>query len=174
MGRKKGVQQPDAGSIVGILIVVAVIYGFTRSSESRDQRKEPPAVSTSIVAPSREPQTRSLWVNTANDPLVLREGPSSDARVVTTLPRASQVESTGGDSGQFTEVRYRGNQGWAASQYLSTSAPAIRESRETGEHAPGPFIPYHGNGKGPTPCADGTWSRSSGRGTCSHHGGIRY
>lgn len=38
--------------------------------------------------------------------------------------------------------------------------------------SPGAFIPYAGNGGGPTPCADGTWSHSSGRGTCSHHGGI--
>lgn len=36
----------------------------------------------------------------------------------------------------------------------------------------GPYIPYAGNGLGPTQCADGTVSHSSGRGTCSHHGGI--
>jgi LysM repeat protein len=35
------------------------------------------------------------------------------------------------------------------------------------------FIPYRGNGGGPTQCRDGTYSHSSGRGTCSHHGGIR-
>lgn len=35
------------------------------------------------------------------------------------------------------------------------------------------FIPYAGNGGGPTQCRDGTWSHSSGRGTCSHHGGVR-
>lgn len=38
--------------------------------------------------------------------------------------------------------------------------------------APGQFIPYAGNGGGPTRCRDGTYSHSSGRGTCSHHGGI--
>jgi hypothetical protein len=36
----------------------------------------------------------------------------------------------------------------------------------------GAFIPYPGNGYGPTPCADGMWSNSGGSGTCSHHGGI--
>ena len=36
----------------------------------------------------------------------------------------------------------------------------------------GKFIPYAGNGRGPTLCADGMWSHSSGRGTCSHHGGV--
>jgi hypothetical protein len=43
-----------------------------------------------------------------------------------------------------------------------------------GPAGPGPFIPYAGNGGGPTPCNDGTWSHSSGRGTCSHHGGIKH
>jgi hypothetical protein len=33
-------------------------------------------------------------------------------------------------------------------------------------------IPYEGNGGGPTLCADGQVSGSSGRGTCSHHGGM--
>lgn len=37
---------------------------------------------------------------------------------------------------------------------------------------PGEFIPYPGNGGGPTLCTDGMYSNSSGRGTCSHHGGI--
>ena len=37
---------------------------------------------------------------------------------------------------------------------------------------PGQFIPYPGNGGGPTLCRDGTYSNSSGRGTCSWHGGI--
>jgi hypothetical protein len=36
----------------------------------------------------------------------------------------------------------------------------------------GPFIPYAGNGLGPSLCADGMLSHSSGRGTCSGHGGI--
>lgn len=31
--------------------------------------------------------------------------------------------------------------------------------------------PSAGNGLGPTACADGSWSNSNGRGTCSHHGG---
>lgn len=33
-------------------------------------------------------------------------------------------------------------------------------------------IPYPGNGGGPTLCSDGSISGSSGRGTCSHHGGV--
>jgi hypothetical protein len=33
-------------------------------------------------------------------------------------------------------------------------------------------VPYPGNGGGPTLCSDGSVSGSSGRGTCSHHGGV--
>ena len=39
---------------------------------------------------------------------------------------------------------------------------------------PAYFIPYAGNGGGPTRCRDGSYSHSSGRGTCSHHGGIAH
>jgi hypothetical protein len=35
-----------------------------------------------------------------------------------------------------------------------------------------PTILYPGNGGGPTICGDGSISGSSGRGTCSHHGGV--
>lgn len=34
-----------------------------------------------------------------------------------------------------------------------------------------PFIPYAGNGQGPTVCNDNMVSHSAGQGTCSHHGG---
>lgn len=41
-----------------------------------------------------------------------------------------------------------------------------------GSPRPGEFIPYRGNGGGPTLCNDGMYSRSSGSGTCAHHGGV--
>lgn len=54
---------------------------------------------------------------------------------------------------------------------------AIAEAQRDGDGegatvATGGFIPYEGNGGGPTLCADGAMSHSSGRGTCSGHGGI--
>lgn len=41
-----------------------------------------------------------------------------------------------------------------------------------GSYINGQFIPYAGNGLGPTLCADGLYSHSAGSGTCSSHGGI--
>jgi hypothetical protein len=57
-----------------------------------------------------------------------------------------------------------------------TEAPQVVERQPALPADPQPesgsFIPYQGNGMGPTLCADGMYSHSSGRGTCSHHGGV--
>jgi hypothetical protein len=55
-----------------------------------------------------------------------------------------------------------------------TGAPHLTSPVPSPAPQPGPFIPYPGNGLGPSPCADGSWSHSSGRGTCSHHGGVSW
>lgn len=49
---------------------------------------------------------------------------------------------------------------------------ANREAARVAVGSAGNYIPYAGNGGGPTLCADGMISNSSGRGTCSHHGGV--
>lgn len=57
----------------------------------------------------------------------------------------------------------------------SAKAQAEEDRRASAQYAyasAGNYIPYEGNGGGPTVCADGMISNSSGRGTCSHHGGI--
>ena len=50
--------------------------------------------------------------------------------------------------------------------------PAVPVVTTTPATPSGPFITYPGNGGGPTQCRDGSVSHSSGRGTCSGHGGI--
>lgn len=61
---------------------------------------------------------------------------------------------------QFTAIRV------APSSARSGSAAPVSQP------LPADFIPYPGNGGGPTLCNDGMYSHSSGRGTCSHHGGV--
>ncbi|HEX7677082.1 MAG TPA: hypothetical protein VF713_03085, partial [Thermoanaerobaculia bacterium] len=51
-------------------------------------------------------------------------------------------------------------------------APSRTRSGSGDPPLPGTFIPYQGDGGGPTLCSDGMYSHSSGRGTCSHHGGV--
>lgn len=54
----------------------------------------------------------------------------------------------------------------------STARARSAAPPETAQPSTGMFIPYAGNGAGPTLCSDGMYSHSSGRGTCSHHGGV--
>jgi uncharacterized membrane protein YgcG len=51
-------------------------------------------------------------------------------------------------------------------------AREAREYEASNVAEQGGFIAYEGNGGGPTLCSDGMYSHSSGRGTCSHHGGV--
>jgi hypothetical protein len=76
--------------------------------------------------------------------------------------------------------RYREDTGLnpTTRQFKATSVGRPVERADPGaafgseRRIPGTFIPYSGNGRGPTLCADGMYSHSSGRGTCSHHGGV--
>jgi hypothetical protein len=74
-------------------------------------------------------------------------------------------------------VRYREDTGQNATlrQFGAirvAQSPARPGLTAPAQPSPGEFIPYSGNGGGPTLCSDGMYSHSSGRGTCSHHGGI--
>jgi uncharacterized membrane protein YgcG len=62
----------------------------------------------------------------------------------------------------------------ARALYARLEAAEAQREGESGYVATGSggFIPYAGNGGGPTLCADGAMSHSSGRGTCSDHGGV--
>lgn len=53
------------------------------------------------------------------------------------------------------------------------ACPEVAGGGAGGSYVNGQFIPYIGNGLGPTVCADGMVSRSAGSGTCSYHGGIK-
>lgn len=65
---------------------------------------------------------------------------------------------------QFAGIRVLGSEHARQRRYSDVELPASPTSSG--------FIPYEGNGRGPTLCTDGQWSHSSGRGTCSHHGGV--
>lgn len=58
-----------------------------------------------------------------------------------------------------------------ASTALATSPAVAPVSPSTAPASSGQFIPYAGNGGGPTLCNNGLYSHSSGSGTCSSNGG---
>lgn len=138
-----------------------------------------------VPAPSKV----TLWVN-APSGLNLREQPALTAKVLSVLPPATQVEASTKTSNSFVEVHVAGERGWAAREFLSEIPVVLYDPEPSYVISPptdfsfmdpvpspmgpsfGPYIPYAGNGGGPTLCADGLTSHSSGRGTCSHHGGI--
>jgi hypothetical protein len=75
-----------------------------------------------------------------------------------------------------TQVAKANAQATITTAHANSTATALARQeaqQQAQQSAPGPFIPYAGNGGGPTQCNDGMWSHSSGRGTCSHHGGIK-
>jgi hypothetical protein len=72
-------------------------------------------------------------------------------------------------------ARYRERTGQSPTLREFTAIRVTRTAQPAGRSDPDAsrlFIPYPGNGRGPTLCRDGMYSHSSGRGTCSHHGGI--
>lgn len=111
--------------------------------------------------------------------LRLREAPSTDARIVTTIPRGSQIR-VGTCSEGWCEVTFRGDQGYAAEQYLGDSPPTPQViptgrgyTNSRGERVSSPVHARSAPAGATARCRDGTYSFSrSRRGTCSHHGGV--
>ncbi len=54
--------------------------------------------------------------------LNLRDGPSTDAAILLVMPAGASVDVIGDESNGFTPVNYNGQDGWAFSDYLSTSS----------------------------------------------------
>jgi len=64
--------------------------------------------------------------------LNLRSGPSTSNTVLLVMPNGAQVGVTGSPQGGFTPVRYNGINGWAYSQYLSSTAPGATATAPSG------------------------------------------
>lgn len=63
----------------------------------------------------------NMWV--IGGALNLRSGPSTSNSVLLVMPNGAQVSVTGSPENGFTPVRYNGMDGWAYTQYLSSSGP---------------------------------------------------
>jgi hypothetical protein len=87
--------------------------------------------------------------------------------------RASKLEDDKARCGAAGRYREDTGQNPTLRQFAAIrgATPGGADGRD-GHVQPRTFLPYPGNGRGPTLCSDGSYSRSSGSGTCSHHGGI--
>ncbi|MDR2557160.1 MAG: DUF3761 domain-containing protein [Bacteroidales bacterium] len=114
--------------------------------------------------------------------LNLREEPNISSKVLTTLPKWTEVKMEEDCKCEWIRVSYDGNIGYVFSKYLtnskqidesSTSSNVKYYTNSRGEKVQSPIysnVPP----KGATAlCRDGTYSFSRNRrGTCSHHGGV--
>ena len=73
------------------------------------------------IGSSPGPVISNAWV--VDGSLNLRSGPSTSNTVLLVMPNGAQVGVTGSPQGGFTPVRYSGTNGWAYSQYLSSTQP---------------------------------------------------
>lgn len=76
--------------------------------------------STAVGTLVAEPRVARAAGTTTTTALNLRSGPSTSTRVIVVMPAGAWVELTGGTENGFAAVTYRGNTGWAYSQYLSS------------------------------------------------------
>ena len=65
---------------------------------------------------------------TATDALNLRQGPSTDAPVLTIIPAGDRVELTGEETDGYRGVTHGDTEGWVAAEYLTTTDEAEDES----------------------------------------------
>ncbi len=73
----------------------------------------------------------NAWVS-ATGGLNLRSGPATTNSVLLVIPNGSQVGVTGSAQNSFTPVRYNGTNGWASSQFLTTSQPGATATATAG------------------------------------------
>lgn len=122
--------------------------------------------------------SRTAWTTA---PLRLREAPSTESEVITTLAEGVRITVFACADG-WCRARNGGDEGFVASRYLTFSDPGVR-SRSGGDgyrNSRGEWVPsptHTRDGQPPAgasaQCRDGTYSFSRSRsGTCSGHGGV--
>ena len=87
--------------------------------------------------------------------LNLRTGPSTDTEILTKLQQYSNVEYLEED-GDWVKVKYDGKDGYVFKSYIKEGKAVVNSFQ------------YR---VGAT-CRDGSSSSATGRGACSHHGGV--
>ena len=135
-----------------------------------------------FIATTTWAQTASKYTS-AN--LNLREKASTSGKVLTVLPKGTEVKIEKNCDCEWILVSYKGNIGYVYSKYLTSSKQVYTSSLSTtssnvkyytntqGERVQSPTY-YKSTPAGATAlCRDGTYSFSRNRrGTCSRHGGV--
>lgn len=110
-----------AGWIIGIVITIVVIaMAFSTPGEKTNlSAAATPQLSDPLDAEAKEIKLRT----TAN--LRLRDGPSTDAKVLLTVPANTLLLPTVNENG-WSKVSFEGNNGWVSNDYLeSVGEPSL-------------------------------------------------
>ncbi len=94
--------------------------------ESTESTAESQAEST---AESQEVETESVGYTTAG--INLRSEASSDGDVVNTIEAGEQLTILGSTDGEWTHVRYDGEEGYIASKYVTTDSSVAEDARRS-------------------------------------------
>lgn len=90
--------------------------------------------------------------------LNLRQQPNSKSEIVVKLKRYDNVKAVGKSNEGWIKVRYNRFEGYIFEKYLKKGRSVVSSYRvRTGAK-----------------CRDGSNSSATGRGACSHHGGVSY
>tara|TARA_B110000967_G_C18884171_1_gene562907 strand:+ start:2278 stop:2682 length:405 start_codon:yes stop_codon:yes gene_type:complete len=90
--------------------------------------------------------------------LNLRDAPNLKSNIVFKLKRYNNLRLIKNDSANWSKISYDGIQGYVSSKYIKQGKAIVTTySVRTGAK-----------------CRDGSTSGATGRGACSHHGGVSY
>ena len=117
-----------AGIIIGVMALI-LLMGCTEPAPA------PPPPPPPVVSPPPPPPPPTYFVNVSS--LALREGPTTAARMITTLRFNDEVElmSTAGSWGRVRDLR-RNLVGWASMRYLQPSPASSPRSVPRRRKAP--------------------------------------
>ena len=184
----------ERGALRAWVPIVAALTVAATLAISCDQQpyeatiNPPPSASTPAprVLPTEAPTVQALSpavlmviANTGGEGVRARDACRDEASIPGIgIAEATRVAATAqgvGSCGGWRLVSANGRESWVRLQYLQVApnpTPTITATAAaTAVPTPSSF-PTQATAVGPTRCADGMYSHSSGRGTCSHHGGI--
>ena len=100
-------------------------------------------------------QTKYVAVSSLN----MRDQPTTSSNIITRLSYCDNLESLGASEIEgWIKIRYKGREGFVSNQYVKTG----KCIKSTTSYRVGAI------------CKDGWRSSATGRGACSHHGGVDY
>ena len=124
---KKYYLEPSGAMVTGKVNIDGKEYKFDNSGAliEMDSSINTPALDKEeITSPGSSEERRTGYVVTESSPLNMREKPSTDAAIITTIPKNSKITVIGKEINGFYKVEYNNKVGYASSRWISFTKPA--------------------------------------------------